>query len=96
MPMVSMVSAGICDLKYSSRPMKAVIPKNAKWIKDMAVQFEPTSNCVLTKNGNTIEYEFLVVAVGGQLNYEKVKAIFFYPKLFFINIVLVNIDSRFG
>jgi eukaryotic sulfide quinone oxidoreductase len=52
--------------------MKSVLPASAKWIQDAAAKFEPETNSVLTKGGETIEYDFLLVAMGLQLRYEKV------------------------
>lgn len=52
--------------------MKSVLPALATWIKDSAAKFEPESNTVHTSGGDTIEYEYLLVAVGLQLNYDKI------------------------
>lgn len=67
-----MIGGGMKTLSESSRPMKNVLPRNAKWIKDAVAGFSPTKNYVTTKSGHTIEYDVLVVAVGMQLNYDKV------------------------
>lgn len=67
-----MIGGGMKTLSESSRPMKNVLPSNAKWIKDAVAGFSPTKNYVTTKSGHTIEYDVLVVAVGMQLNYDKV------------------------
>lgn len=53
--------------------MKDVLPKNAKWIKDSAVGFQPDANRVTTHNGDTIEYKIMVVALGLQLYWDKVR-----------------------
>jgi NADH dehydrogenase FAD-containing subunit len=71
-PMFTMIGGGIKSLAQSGRPMKSVLPANAKWIQDAAAKFEPESNLVMTKNGDTIEYDFLLVAMGLQLRFEKV------------------------
>lgn len=59
-------------LSQSRRDMASVIPKKAKWIQDAAAKFNPNANEVITKQGHIISYEFLVIAVGLQLNYGKV------------------------
>jgi eukaryotic sulfide quinone oxidoreductase len=59
-------------LASSGRPMASVLPSQARWVKDEVSKFEPKSNTVLTKNGDTIEYKYLLVAVGLKLDYHKV------------------------
>lgn len=71
-PMFTLIGGGIKTLKDSYRPMSKVLPTLAKWVKDSAVKFEPENNTVYTANGDKIEYEFLLVATGLQLNYDKI------------------------
>lgn len=59
-------------LEDSSRPMAEVLSPLTKWVKDKAEKFDPKNNTVTTKNGDTIEYDYMVVAAGLQLNYEKI------------------------
>ena len=67
-----MIGGGMQKLSDSFRSMSSVLPKEAKWIKDEVVQFNPVSNSVLTRKGDFIEYDLLLVAVGLQLQYDKV------------------------
>lgn len=71
-PMFTMIGGGMKNLSQSYNKMAKILPKNAKWIKDEAVRFGPKENIVVTKEGHTINYDILIVAVGLQLNYEKV------------------------
>ena len=59
-------------LEDTSRQMKDVLPIMSEWMKDKAVKFDPKANKVTTAKGDTIEYEYLVVATGLQLNYDQV------------------------
>lgn len=59
-------------LEDSCKPMEDVLPVLAKWVKDKAAKFDPKANKVMTKNGDVIEYEYMVVATGLQLNYDKI------------------------
>lgn len=70
--MFTLIGGGIKTLKDSYRPMSKVLPTLAKWVKDSAAKFEPENNTVYTANGDKIEYEFLLVATGLQLNYDKI------------------------
>ena len=71
--MWTLVGGGQKTLDQSGRPMSEVLPKNADWIKDSVATFDPENNTITTKEGKEIGYEFLVVAMGLQLKYEKVK-----------------------
>lgn len=74
-PMFTMIGGGMKTLSQSRRSMKYVLPKNAKWINDAAIEFKPDTNEVITKEGHKITYDILIIAVGLQLNYDKVAPI---------------------
>ncbi|XP_055547586.1 sulfide:quinone oxidoreductase, mitochondrial [Wyeomyia smithii] len=71
-PMFTLIGGGIKTLNDSFRPMSTVLPALAKWVKDSAAKFEPENNIVYTEKGDKIEYEFLLIATGVQLNYNKI------------------------
>lgn len=71
--MFTLVGGGMKKLEDSYKPMEDVLPVLAKWVKDKAAKFDPKANKVMTKNGDVIEYEYMVVATGLQLNYDKVE-----------------------
>ncbi|RXG54421.1 Sulfide:quinone oxidoreductase, mitochondrial [Armadillidium vulgare] len=74
-PLFTLVGGGMKKLEESFRPMKEVLPKDADWIKESVVSFKPEENKVLTDNGKEISYDFLLIAMGFQLNYNKVKGL---------------------
>jgi eukaryotic sulfide quinone oxidoreductase len=59
-------------LEESARPMGDVLSPLVTWVKDKADKFDPKNNKVTTKNGDVIEYDYMVVAAGLQLNYDKI------------------------
>jgi sulfide:quinone oxidoreductase len=59
-------------VEESSRPMKDVLSPLVTWHKDRAAKFNPSDNTVETLNGDTIEYEYLVVATGIETHYESI------------------------
>ena len=63
-PAWTLVGAGTYDMNKTARPMSSVMPKEVKWIKEHASEFDPENNKVLTKEGSELGYEFLVVAPG--------------------------------
>ncbi|XP_050714972.1 sulfide:quinone oxidoreductase, mitochondrial-like [Eriocheir sinensis] len=74
-PMWTMVGGGMKNFKDSGRPMSQVLPKKADWIKQRVVGFDPHNNKVMTEDGQEVNYEFLVVALGLQLNYNQIKGL---------------------
>lgn len=58
--------------------MKDVLPKNAQWINDFVIEIDPKNQKITTKNGDTVNYEILIVALGLKLNWQAVE----YRKLF--------------
>nr|QTJ02330.1 sulfide quinone oxidoreductase 1 [Xenograpsus testudinatus] len=74
-PMWTLVGGGMKKLEDSGRPMSKVLPKKAEWIKQRVVTLDPHNNKVMTEDGSEINYEFLVVALGLQLNYNQIKGL---------------------
>lgn len=63
-------------LSDSARPMSSVLPRGVDWIRDTATEIIPTKNVVVVGSGDSkqeLQYDYLVVAVGIQLQYEKVR-----------------------
>ncbi|XP_044259033.1 sulfide:quinone oxidoreductase, mitochondrial, partial [Tribolium madens] len=71
-PLFTLIGGGISNLSDARKDTKEVLPKNAVWLKDTAAEFNPQSNSVVTQNGDTIQYEFLLVATGIQTDYDKI------------------------
>ncbi|CAK9834298.1 Sulfide:quinone oxidoreductase, mitochondrial [Anthophora retusa] len=71
-PMFTLIGGGIRSFKASKRPMKDVLPSNAKWFQENVMSFEPTQNQVTLSSGDTVEYEIMIVAIGLQLHWEKI------------------------
>ncbi|KAI7858890.1 hypothetical protein BDC45DRAFT_543684 [Circinella umbellata] len=74
-PLWTYVGGGLKDFKDSQRPMESLIPKKADWIQDSVTQLEPDTNHVVLSNGQTIGYDYLVVAAGIQVNWDKIKGL---------------------
>ncbi|XP_008557989.3 sulfide:quinone oxidoreductase, mitochondrial isoform X2 [Microplitis demolitor] len=71
-PMFTLIGGGLKKFESSKKPMAAVLPKKAQWIKDSVMSFQPESNKVVTSNGDTIEYQLMIVAMGLQLYWDKI------------------------
>jgi NADPH-dependent 2,4-dienoyl-CoA reductase/sulfur reductase-like enzyme len=74
-PLWTLVGGGVKTLAQSGRPMDSLLPKAASWLKDSVAGFEPENNRLVTESGDVVNYEFLVVAMGLELRYDKIKGL---------------------
>ncbi|CAL8373380.1 unnamed protein product [Arctogadus glacialis] len=74
-PIWTLVGAGAKTLASSGRPTASVVPSGVKWVKSRVQEINPDSNTVITDDGKEISYEYLIVALGIQLHYEKIKGL---------------------
>ncbi len=51
------------------------IPSDVKWIKDEVATFDPDNNKVITRAGETIGYDYLIVATGLAYHYEWIEGL---------------------
>ncbi len=71
-PIWTLAGAGVFPKEMSERDTKDVIPSGVVWVKDKVVRFDPENNNLTTETGKTIEYKYLVVAAGIQLDWDKI------------------------
>uniref|UniRef100_A0A8D0CIA4 Sulfide:quinone oxidoreductase, mitochondrial n=1 Tax=Scleropages formosus TaxID=113540 RepID=A0A8D0CIA4_SCLFO len=74
-PLWTLVGAGAKSVKGSGRPTASVVPSGVKWIKSHVQEINPDKNTVRTGDGKEISYKYLIVALGLQLHYEKIKGL---------------------
>uniref|UniRef100_A0A8C5VDZ1 Sulfide:quinone oxidoreductase, mitochondrial n=1 Tax=Microcebus murinus TaxID=30608 RepID=A0A8C5VDZ1_MICMU len=72
-PIWTLVGAGAKQLSSSGSPTESAIPSSVEWIKARAVELNPDKDCIHTDNGKEISYKYLTIALGIQLDYEKIK-----------------------
>lgn len=83
-PIWTLVGAGAKQLSSSGRPTASVIPSGVEWIKARVAELNPDKNCIRTDNDKEISYKYLIIALGIQLDYEKIKGLpegFSHPKI---------------
>lgn len=73
-PAWTLVGGGAFDLQKTVRNEADVMPKQAKWIKEACMSFQPEKNEVTT-SGGTYTYDYLIVAPGIQLNWGAIKGL---------------------
>lgn len=71
-PLFTLIGGGMKTLSQTCRSTKSVLPKNVNWIQAKVNSFNPKENCVTISNGDSINYAYMVVSIGLQLNYEKI------------------------
>ncbi len=57
------------------KPNSDFIPDDVKWIKDEVATFDPDNNTLLTRSGEKVTYDYLVVAAGIDYHYEWIKGL---------------------
>lgn len=63
-PAWTLVGAGTYDFDKTEKPIRDLIPEQAKWIQDSVISFYPEENKIELKKGVKISYDYLVVAPG--------------------------------
>lgn len=71
-PLWTLVGAGLARRESTERPEAWVMPRRATWIRDAVSEFDPDNRRLRTAAGQTITYDWLVVAAGLQLNWNKI------------------------
>ncbi|CAO3690404.1 unnamed protein product [Rhizopus microsporus] len=74
-PLWTYVGGGLKNFDESVKPMGEVMPRDAEWIQDKVVSFDPDNNTVKLSDGQTVGYDYLVVAAGIQINWDSVKGL---------------------
>ena len=71
-PIWTLVGGGVFPREVSERNQKDFIPSGVRWLQDKVASFDPDQNQVLLASGQTISYDFLIVAAGIQIDWNKI------------------------
>ncbi|HLL79042.1 MAG TPA: FAD/NAD(P)-binding oxidoreductase [Ktedonobacteraceae bacterium] len=74
-PLWTLVGGGVFPKERSRRAEKNYIPRGATWLKERVVELCPTDNRVITDRGRAIEYDYLVLAAGIQIDWGRIKGL---------------------
>ena len=74
-PAWTLVGGGVFNIKNTVRAEAGVIPDRARWIRDEVSSFEPESNSLTCTSGTKYTYDYLIVAPGIQLDWQKIKGL---------------------
>ncbi len=67
-PAWTLVGAGTFDMADTIRTEASVMPDGVTWIKEFVTDIDPDKNQVTLKDGESVSYEYLVVAPGIQID----------------------------
>ncbi len=74
-PGQTLVAAGIWDEDEIIYQRDDFIPDGVKVIEDRAVFFNPQENKLTTEKGQVVTYDYLILAMGVQLDFERIKGL---------------------
>lgn len=71
-PAWPLVGSGVEKLRSTKKPTEKVIPKGARWLQASVKNADPVKR-EITADNTVISYEYLIVALGIELNYDAIK-----------------------
>ncbi len=71
-PLFTLVGGGRAPQSATVRPEAHVMPKGVRWIREAAAATDPAEQTVTTGEGRVLRYDYLIMAPGIQLDYDKV------------------------
>jgi len=74
-PGQTLVAAGIWDQDDITYERDDFVPDGVKLIKERAILFNPQENQLTTDKGQVVSYDYLIVAMGLQLDFERIKGL---------------------
>ena len=72
-PGFTLVATGIWPMDKVSNSNQELIPAGVDWVQEMAREFKPDNNQVITDSGRVLDYDYLIVATGLHLDFEQVE-----------------------
>lgn len=74
-PAWTLAGAGVFDIRKTEHEEAEVMPAGVSWIKHSVTSFFPEKNEVMLENGDTVTYDYMIVAPGIQLNWNAIKGL---------------------
>lgn len=72
-PGYTLVATGIWPVEKIIDRNSDLIPEGVKWVHEMAVEYDPEANIVVTDTGQRLAYDYLVVATGCHLDFTQIE-----------------------
>jgi sulfide:quinone oxidoreductase len=74
-PLWTLVGAGVVPKEVTERDERNYLPAGVHWLRDRVAGFEPEARSLVTHGGQRVHYDALVIAVGMQLDWHRVKGL---------------------
>jgi len=74
-PLWTIAGTGLIDKQVTEKKQKDLIPEGVTWLKESVVSIDPERKVVQLTGGMDVAYEFLVVATGLTLNWDKINGL---------------------
>lgn len=74
-PMWTLAGSGLADKSTTEKRLGGLIPKGITWIRESVLSVDPSRNRVNLSQNLEVEYEFLIVATGLRLAWEKIEGL---------------------
>jgi sulfide:quinone oxidoreductase len=71
----TLVGGGVAPISKFVRDEKDVIPDGAAWIQARVAKLDPDHNSVVLEDGNQVEYDYLVLCPGIQIDWHLIKGL---------------------
>ncbi len=71
-PLWTLVGAGLVKKEKTRRAQRDLIPRGVEWIQDAVQSVDPIAKQVTTRGGKIVGYDWLVVATGLQLDFDRI------------------------
>jgi sulfide:quinone oxidoreductase len=71
-PLWTLVGGGCAPLVKSARPQAQQVPRGVRWHRKAATEVDPEAHTVTLSDGEQVEYRYLVVCPGIQLDWAKI------------------------
>jgi sulfide:quinone oxidoreductase len=74
-PLWTVAGAGLMSKFETEKKQKDLVPSGVTWLKESVVSIDPISQKVSLSNNQSVGYDFLVVATGLKLNWDKIEGL---------------------
>lgn len=74
-PAWTLVGGGLFDISKTRRAIRDVIPSGVSWLQDSVVRIDPDEKYIETRQGKRVSYDFLIVACGLVLRWDKIEGL---------------------
>ncbi|MGZ3768041.1 MAG: NAD(P)/FAD-dependent oxidoreductase [Bdellovibrio sp.] len=74
-PLFTVAGGGLMSKEETVKSEASVMPPGVVWIKEQVLSIDPIAKTVAMSHGITVGYEYLVVATGLKLNWDKIEGL---------------------